>query len=559
MNNSLLFWWGRRIFFRIFFIIFFQLFSLSFCYAQLEDQIKGRFHHYINQGRIKYDMSQYEEAIKWWRKAQALEPEDKRLKRMIDRAKRKLLRSKKGFFTLRKTQLGPDVEPPHIPFEKPNKQKILTLSDAVKIGVHNHVPIQVAEKQVKLSELKVKEAFRELFPSAFVKWDESRGVVSDMDFRGRRYQFKMSHPLYHGGELRYTWEQAKANLKIAKENYKKTIEDYTSELVRSYYTLVKAERNYKVQERLLNDLKKYLSISKAEYEKDIVPLVDFLNVQSEYNRVYYASLSSQNNLMLSRVNFLQLLNLDETEFAELKIDTEIEFKEFDIDIDKCIKLAYENRPELKIKELALEVAEYGQKVAKSRQLPQIDLTGMVGRSGEVFTPSDIQLSDEWFLGAMVNIPWGPNTLTYSYKNENIAPSLTVFTPTENEVHSLKLSLLDNLSSYTDIKKAEVDRQQAFADYLRTKQTISAEVREAYFKYQEAVLMVKNSLANQELYEKELLITKEKRSINEAETLDIVLAEEKLASEKINYNSVLTDYIIALKDLNKAIGIKDYFK
>ncbi|MCM8782361.1 MAG: TolC family protein, partial [Candidatus Omnitrophica bacterium] len=367
------------------------------------------------------------------------------------------------------------------------------------------------------------------------------------------------HPLYHGGELRYTWEQAKINLRIAKENYDKTKEDYLMELLKAYYDYVKAIKNFEVQDALLKDLEQDLAMSKKEFDKGVSTIVDFLNVQSQYNQAYYSYLSSENTLNLAKSNFLQLLNLDKDPTINIKVDTNLVFKEYNIDLEKCIQLAYENRTDLKINELSLKSAELGEKVARSRQMPRVDLTGMVGRSGETFVPSKLQTTDEYFVGAKVSIPWGPNTMDYSYTNEHIAPSLTVFTPTENLIHSVKLNLLNNLESYTEVQRSEVIKEQAYADLIKAKQTAATQVREAYFNYQESALKVKNSLANKELYQKELIIIKQKRAMGESQTADVVSAKMKLAGEETNYHAVLIENIIAIAKVNKAIGIRNYFK
>jgi outer membrane protein TolC len=253
------------------------------------------------------------------------------------------------------------------------------------------------------------------------------------------------------------------------------------------------------------------------------------------------------------------MNLDRDPAIDIKVDTELIFKESSIDLEDCISLAYENRTDLKINELNLKFAELGEKVTDSQQLPKIDLTGTVGKAGEVFTPGKIQLSDDWFVGAKVSMPWGPNTLNYSYTNETIAPTVSVFGPTKDQVNSVRLNILDNLASYTEGKRSQVTREQAYSDLLKSKQTAATQVREAYFNYQETVLKVKNSISNKELYNKELAIMKERRLMNEAQTQDIVGAKIKLAAEETNYISALIENKVAIAKLNKAIGIKGYFK
>jgi len=546
------------------FLIFFTLFISFNILAFAGGETAKDVNHYLIQARIQYDNSRYEEAIELCNKALALDPQNKEA---LDCAEKAIERSRAGLkqkkserkpieFNMIVNTPAPYLPPPKI--EKP-KSDTISLKGAIEIGLENHLPIQIALEQIKLSRFKEKEAFRELFPEATLRWDETSGRISSKDYMGRKYQLKLQHPLYHGGELKFTWEQAKVNLKIAQENYDKTKEDYILELTKAYYDYLKAIRNFNAQEALLKDLENDLAMAKKEHEVEVSSLVGFLNVQSQYNQAYYSYLSSENSLSLAKLNFLQLLSLDQDDGVKIKIDTELIFKECAIDLEECIKLAYENRADLKINDLSLQAAEFGEKVAKSQQSPKIDLTGTVGKAGEVATPGKLRMSDDWFIGAKASLPWGPNTMNYSYTNENIAPSLTSFQPTKDSVHSVRLNILDNLVSYTEAQRSEVTRQQAYSDLVKGKQTAATQVREAYFNYQESALKVKTSVQNRELYNRELAVMKEKRSMNEAETQDLVSAKIKLAGEDINYTSAVIENKIAIAKLNKAIGIRDHFK
>ncbi len=515
---------------------------------------------YIVQGKKYYCQNRYNWAISEWQTALRMDPDNQEVRQYIERARGKMKQKppERGPAEEDMLPVKPEPENPEPVFKQPDKD-MLTLDDSIKIGIINHLPLQIAREQVKLSRFKEKESFRELFPAASIRWDETKGVITSRNYAGRKYQVRMDHPLYHGGELRYTWEQAKVNLRISQENYEKTKEEYLLQLSKAYYDYVKAIKNLEIQDYLLKDLEKDLAISKKEYESKITGLVDFLNVQSQYNQAYYASLSSDNTLSLAKSNFLQLLNLDRNSTIDIKINTEMLFKDFNIDLSKCLELAYQKRTDLKINELGLKSAELGEKVAASQQLPKIDLTGSVGKAGEALNPGNLQLSNDWFVGAKVNVPWGPNSVNYSLTKEDVAPSVSVFQPTKDTTSSFRFNILDNLASYTEAKRSEVNRQQAYADMVKGKQTVETEVREAYFSYQESVIKVKNSIANKDLYKKELEIIKQKRLMDEAQTQDLVAAKVKLSGEESNYVSVLVDNVEALEKLNKAIGERGYFK
>ncbi len=231
----------------------------------IASRVKKKSSRYILQGKKYYCQHRYDWAISEWETALKLDPTNAEIADYIEKAKSRLKEKPSG---RKPIEFDMFVKPPAPPapepaFERPANGQ-LGLEDAVVLGVKNHLPIQIAQEQVKLSKFREREVFRELFPEASIRWDESSGFVSSKDYTGRKYQLRLQHPLYHGGELRYTWEQAKVNLKIAQESCAKTIEDYTSELVKAYYDYIKAIRNFDTQGALLKELEQDLAMSKKE-------------------------------------------------------------------------------------------------------------------------------------------------------------------------------------------------------------------------------------------------------------------------------------------------------
>jgi len=160
----------------------------------------------------------------------------------------------------------------------------LDLNDCIKIAEANHIQAIVARKSIKLAEMRLFEARRNMLPSATIVVERSKGRVSDADYLGRKQYIEGQQPIYHGGELYFTMKQAEVNLQIAKNDHQRVKNDLVLQVKKAYYTLEKATENAILQHALSKEVEKICSIASKGYEAGVVARVEYLNVNSQTSR-----------------------------------------------------------------------------------------------------------------------------------------------------------------------------------------------------------------------------------------------------------------------------------
>ncbi len=438
--------------------------------------------------------------------------------------------------------------------------KILTVDDCVNAAMDNYMPIKVAKEQIKLAKFKVNEAFRELFPVVSLLWTETSGKISQELYRGRKYGFEFKQPIFHGGELYFTWEQSKTNLKIAKENYNKVKEDLTHEVAKTYYELAKALNKLDIQKELFEKIKDDIERAKKEYELGLSTQLESLNAQSSYDQVFYSIAAAENDVSLKQLALAKSMHINVG--TKINIDYKLKLKEFDINIDECLGLAMQNRSELKTKRLIVESTRIGERIAQSQLWPQLDLVGKYLKAAEQLEPRGLgmNLKNERFIGITAKAPLGSHTFEYQKKKGKLAPTVTTFaSDTRYDTDVYKLTPFDDLGRYTSMKNAYVMRQQALSELKDVKQDLHSDVREAFYSFKEAQIKLNGSRNNLQLYEKEFLTMDLRKKLNEATTSEVMNAKIKFYTEKSVYTSAIGDIYLAIAGLNKAIGIGGYFK
>jgi len=447
--------------------------------------------------------------------------------------------------------------------EKLLEKQMLTLDDCIDVAMEAHLSLKVAERQLKLARFRLFEAKRNLGPTAIVKWEESTGRVDERLYTGEKIVVEGKQPIFYGGELVFSVRQAKVNLEIVESDYDRIKNDLVLQVKKAYYTVDKAKKALGIQEKMQDRTKALFDMVKAGYEAAVIPQVEFLRISSQYNQANFQVISAREDISVARLLLQQAMSVEEEiEIAGLK-EPEI----IRLDLDECFNLASLNRPEIKINQLSLEYFRYEKKIMQARaHWPRVDLLGSYGNAREDYAKGDIDagkdprgLGPEYYFGTKISLPiWG-STFGYSYTKEDWTPVVQTVKGTEAQTNAVTFSLFDKLEDISGVKEADIEYMRSLNEINKKKQEITLEVKETFFKYRKAILLMEVAKSKVEFQAKQVEILEIRRELGEAQYSDVVEEMIKLAEEEFSYIQAISDYYISIASLNKAIGIDGYFE
>jgi outer membrane protein TolC len=435
-----------------------------------------------------------------------------------------------------------------------------------------------ATKSLKLAEMRVFEARRNMLPTATIVAEETYGRVNARSYAGRKQYIEGQQPVFHGGELYYAVKQAEANLEVTRNEYAKQKNELVHTVKKAYYTLAKAKENLKIQKELKKEADLiFSSVSKAS-EAGVITKVESLNVSSQSSQIDYQIISAEGDVEVAELILKQAMNVD----PKQNINTMPlpEFVKVDVDYGDALRTAYLSRPEMKINRFLIDYYDFGVRVAKGKGWPKIDLLGSWGLAKEEYTPADNcwdidtgpngtgaqgyqapqrKLEQQWYAGVKASMPLWGSTLEYSHTREQWVPVVSAYQGTQAATNSVKFKILDKLDYYSDVQLADVDLSRARQEYIKIKNEITLEVREACFSYQKALVQL-DTTADKIKYQKtDVDVAKVKRGLDEASDSNVIDSMIKLAQEEFSHAQAVTDCHTSLSAINKAVGIEDRFK
>ncbi|MDD4203434.1 MAG: TolC family protein, partial [Candidatus Omnitrophica bacterium] len=436
----------------------------------------------------------------------------------------------------------------------------------IEVALKNNVQLEIAQKQIQLSKLKVLEAKRNLGPKLQFKYDEFGGRVPVAEgaghYWGRKLSVEYKQPLYYGGELWYGLKQAEVNINIVENDYQRIKNDVVLQVTKSYYGYDKSKKALDIQGQLLEEVSSLKDISQKGYEMGVIDNIEYLNVQSQQNQVNFQYISSEEDLALAQLILQQAMNTEDP----VDIYPIGEARILDISLNTCYDLAYANRPEMKLNYFMTEYYLYDKKIADAKSMPKVDLLGNWGHKVENYYKQDEpanylshKFAPEWYAGIKVKVPMGGNEVGYTYTREVWQPTISSFVHgSEAWSSAFTFDLLNQFPVWNEQNEADVSFSRAQQEYNKVKKEITMEVKENYFKYRKAIVQLGVAQNKMEHQKKQVEYTVLQNELKEAPLSRLIEEMIKFSEEKFSMYQAIHDYFVAIESLNKAIGLLDYF-
>ncbi len=435
----------------------------------------------------------------------------------------------------------------------------LGINDAVDIALENHMATKIAQEEIELAKLKIREARRAFYPAATLNYLETTGKTAGttQDFTDKEYKLKFEYPLYYGWRLKYAVEQAMSNLKASTSNYDKTLQDLRAEVESAFYAYMASKMDVKLHKARLEKTSNIFTGAKKRLELGLITRTEFLQLESQMQQINYQVISSENTLAMAKLTLAQAVNIKGGEKAIEIIDKEpgkdLEPIVIDVALEECTDLAFRSRPDLKAKGYILEFNDYERKITESKNQLRVDLTGTYGKSGGAYQTESLNMDNDWYLGLKVTKPLGGNTLSSAFTKDKTSQKHGQSSRTESVSKSAEFGLLDGLQHFSEEKSAEIGYKKAKDELEQVKDNIVREVKEAYLNYKKGLIQIMTNLNKIKYREEEFKVTKARAELNEVSLSELIQAYMSLTDEKAYYVEALGSLYQSLAKLNKATG------
>lgn len=342
---------------------------------------------------------------------------------------------------------------------------------------------------------------------------------------------------------------AQNNEKISETAFERQLIDLVSQAQRTYWDLVFNAEDVKVKQRSMDLAQKTLSDNQIQVQIGTLAPIDVVQAESEVaNRREQLVVSSYTEAQTQDLVKKLITAQGDPGLVLAKLSPAQGIRQPSLSdvlpVQEAIKVALENRPEMRQLQLDLENKKIELDYTKNQLLPNVDLIGSYTQSGvggretlrSGFGPTaPIILVREGGLGDTFSQVFG-----YDFTGYSIGVSVQI--------------PLRNRAAQGDNARATIDKRLAENRITAQAQQIALEVRNALTLVEMNRARIEAAQKASELAERRLEAEQKKFDLG-ASTIRFVLEEQRnLAQAQTNQIAALVNYTKALVDADRAMGM-----
>lgn len=215
----------------------------------------------------------------------------------------------------------------------------------------------------------------------------------------------LRQPIYMGGAITAANRLADINELMAGNDIDLRKQNTLYDIDKAYWLVVSLKQKQKLAESY-RDLVKKLDDDVCKMIKEgIATRADGLRVDVKVNEAEMQVTQVDNGLSLAKMLLCQLCGLPMDDSITLVDEDRDDLQETDIIYYEKENAAYNNRPEVRMLENAIDMSREATKIVRAAYLPQVALTGGYTISNpNVFNGFERKFSGVWSVGLMVHVP-----------------------------------------------------------------------------------------------------------------------------------------------------------
>lgn len=408
----------------------------------------------------------------------------------------------------------------------------LTLEQIIQIALEANLDIKAAGKETEAAAFAKKSSRAEFYPTLNTTYqykyneEEIESAFGTVVTPWNEYSFTFSatQPIFSGFAITNQYKMAELGLDMAKANKKLVRQDVVLDATRAYFEILKAEKLLSVSKETVRQVSAQTDVVKNFYDVGMSPLNDLLESQVLLAEAKQEVVFAKNNLEIARSNMNRLLR--RPTHQPIAVVDMLDVASITYDLDTSIQMALDNRIEISMSNLEVDLAEKDIELAKRTYYPTVNLQYNYYRFGD---------DDEWHV--------------------NLAED--GFDPDDVSVWDVRAIASWNIwdwgktSNGTREKKSRLS--QARMNREKLKDGIRLTVTQAFLTMQTAEKNIATIETAIEQARENVRINEERFKEQVATSTDVLTAQTLLARTMNSYYSALYDFNIAKAALYREMG------
>ena len=389
------------------------------------------------------------------------------------------------------------------------KKSLWSLQDCIKYALEKNIDVQKTEltnlKNAYSQEYSKAERFPTLSGSVGqnLAWSKSVATINEYgnytNSGNTNYSINSNVVLYNVNKVNNNIKLSGLNHQAGKYDSETTKETISLNVLNAYLQVLYAEEQVNNTIKQIESTTEQLHLADERLRLNSISRSDYLQVKSQLASEKLTLANAHTTLAIDRVSLMQLLELpvnDKFSILHPSFNDSIDQKR-NPDAEAIYLTSIGIKPQIKSSETKTEIAKLDVKLAKADYYPSLSMNAGISSS------VNNQNSNISFVNQVNNISYSNQSDNLSYVNQfknNITPALGL---------SLSIPINQNKKIYTNVKLAEIDKQNADLTLQDTKNQLRKSIEQSCTDVTSAEAEYEAAMEQYEAANESYLVAKER--------------------------------------------------
>lgn len=394
----------------------------------------------------------------------------------------------------------------------------INLQDSVRLAMENNRTIKQSKADQTAADWNLSNARRAT--GVALGWQTSAARVGGTQYESQdknlyTNNLQATYPIYSGGRNENTIEAREYATNMADYTLERTKQSIRFNTMQQYYRVLQTRNAIDVQEDSVRRLTVHLDNVNAQYRVGTVAKADVLQSQVNLANAEQNLVTAQANYDVAQATLNNLMGVPTN--TKLNIKDDLRYNKYLLTEETCAEYALKNRPDYLSYQYAVKQAKANMEVAKAGYRPTVNAQVVKYLNGN--KPFNQSNNNYWTAGVSAN--W---------------------------------NVFDNGVTEAAVQAAKANLEKAQEILAKSEEDICLEVRQYYLNLLAAEKNIHTMKVAVEEAEENYKIYQVRYSAGVDTNLNVMTAEEKLNSARMNYYNALYSYNTYKAALDTAMGV-----
>ncbi len=415
--------------------------------------------------------------------------------------------------------------------------KELTLHDAFVKALENNPMLQQAKATTKKADAQVNQAISAFLPkinldlgymhsdnpvmsfsnklnqAAFTQADFQIDRLNNPDFRDNwEYKFIFMQPIFNQGREYIGYKTSKLAKAISDLGYSQAAQGVLFMVEQAYCQALLAEEKVGVLKAAYKTASLHETLARRRYDAGLVLKSDMLSAQVQKTKTERQLFKAESDYLIALAALNNAMGI-ELKWKIKRIDFEGKDEQ---DLEYWLKIAKKYRPEYRMAQKRVKIADYMHKQAMFKFLPSFNLTGIYQGDRQNLAYFG---GDSWTLMA-----------------------------------TMTMNIFNGFGDKAAVTAADAERQRAAARLRQVEQAIELEVRQAYYRFQTAKKQLKVARQAVKQAKESQKILRNRYSNGLALMVELLAADTSVRETSLEEAAARFDARLAWSELRRKAGV-----